>query len=145
MIVLDAVTFNVDRHAGNYGVLVNNDTGKLLGINPIFDMNLSEFPYLMQQDDVDSYYASQGPRLGEEFVSSARELMTDRMRRILIRLKDFEYEDPGHGYPEWKLKLLNRMKDWQINSIPGRGKTISFSEFAGMSTKKDISKTKRMI
>ena len=41
MCVLDALILNVDRHLGNFGMLVNNDTQELLGAAPVFDHNRS--------------------------------------------------------------------------------------------------------
>lgn len=37
MIMLDALTFNWDRHFGNFGVLKDNKTGKYVAFAPIFD------------------------------------------------------------------------------------------------------------
>lgn len=37
MIMLDSLTFNWDRHLGNFGVLKNNKTGKYISFAPIFD------------------------------------------------------------------------------------------------------------
>ena len=37
MIMLDSLTFNWDRHLGNFGVLKNNKTGEYISFAPIFD------------------------------------------------------------------------------------------------------------
>lgn len=48
MLVFDAAIYNPDRHTGNYGVLVENATGQIIGMAPLFDHNYSfwtlEFP-----------------------------------------------------------------------------------------------------
>ncbi|WP_418971191.1 HipA domain-containing protein [Allofournierella sp.] len=41
MVTLDALIYNADRHAGNFGVLRDVDTGKVLGLAPNYDNNLS--------------------------------------------------------------------------------------------------------
>lgn len=117
MLIFDAVTVNVDRHAGNYGFLVDNRTGEVKGLAPLFDHNLALFPYLMESDDMEEYMKGQGPRLGGDFIETARALLTPSLRSDLINLKAFEYEDPGEGFPEWKLKCDNVIKDRQIKAI----------------------------
>lgn len=117
MVVMDAVCVNVDRHAGNYGFLVDNETGEVRGMAPLFDQNMALLPYLMEHDDLDDYLAYQGPKIGRSFVGLARALMTPAIRTKLIALKDFVYEDPGFGYPAWKLDVANHIKRQQIEAI----------------------------
>lgn len=50
MLVFDAVIYNEDRHFGNFGVLRDNRTGKVIGPTPIFDNGLSLFNYAMSDD-----------------------------------------------------------------------------------------------
>lgn len=117
MVVMDAVCANVDRHAGNYGFLVNNATGEIVRMAPLFDQNMALLPYLMEHDDLDEYLSLQGPKIGGDFVTVARALLTSSIRAKLVALKDFEYEDPGYGYPAWKLEVANRLKNSQIQAI----------------------------
>lgn len=117
MMVMDAVCANVDRHAGNYGFIVDNATGKVRGMAPLFDHNMALLPYLMEGDDLDDYLENQGPKIGRSFVGMARALLTPEIRSKLIALKDFTYEDPGYGYPAWKLEFANRLKERQIEAI----------------------------
>ena len=69
MIVMDAVMANVDRHAGNYGFLVDNDTGEILRMAPLFDQNMACLPMMMEHDDFDEYLSMIGPKIGASFVS----------------------------------------------------------------------------
>ena len=117
MVVMDAVFANVDRHAGNYGFLVNNQTGEVERFAPLFDQNMACLPMMMEQDDFDEYLSMIGPKIGTDFVAIARELLTPAIRAKLITLKDFEYTDPGLDYPQWKLDTVNRLKDRQIAAI----------------------------
>lgn len=41
MIFLDTITANPDRHTANFGLLRNIETGKLLGLAPLFDHNMA--------------------------------------------------------------------------------------------------------
>lgn len=117
MVVMDAVFVNVDRHAGNYGFIVNNETGEVQGMAPLFDQNMALLPYLMEHDDLADYLSHQGPKIGRSFVDMARALITPAIRSKLIGLKDFEYEDPGFGFPRWKLDVANKLKHDQIAAI----------------------------
>jgi hypothetical protein len=41
MIFLDTVIANPDRHTGNFGLLRDTDTGKIMGLAPVFDHNMA--------------------------------------------------------------------------------------------------------
>lgn len=117
MVVMDAVMGNVDRHAGNYGFLVDNATGRILCMAPLFDHNMACLPMMMEMDDFDTYLSTIGPKIGTDFVAIARQMLTPAIRAKLVALKDFEYTDPGLDYPQWKLDAANRLKSCQIEAI----------------------------
>ncbi len=117
MIVMDAVMANVDRHSGNYGFLVDNATGEVLRMAPLFDHNMACLPLMMERDDFEEYVNAIGPKIGTDFVQIARAVMTPAIRAKLVELKDFEYTDPGFDYPKWKLDAANRLKNRQIETL----------------------------
>lgn len=117
MIAMDAVMANVDRHSGNYGFMVDNATGEVLRMAPLFDHNMACLPMMMEQDDFEQYVSMIGPKIGNDFITIARPLMTSGIRAKLIELKDFEYTDPGFDYPQWKLDAVNRLKDRQLSLL----------------------------
>ncbi len=117
MVVMDAVMANVDRHAGNYGFLVSNATGEVLRMAPLFDHNMACLPMMMEHDDFEQYVEAIGPKIGTDFIAIARAVMTPGIKAKLIELKDFEYADPGYGYPKWKLDAVNRLKRRQISLL----------------------------
>ena len=84
---------------------------------PLFDQNMALLPYLMEHDDLTDYLAHQGPKIGRSFIGLAKALLTSSIRAKLIALKDFEYEDPGFGFPQWKLDVANKLKRDQIDAI----------------------------
>ena len=53
----------VDRHAGNYGFLVENATGEILRMAPLFDHNMACLPMMMETDDFDEYISLIGPKI----------------------------------------------------------------------------------
>lgn len=117
MVVMDAVMANVDRHAGNYGFLVDNDTGEILRMAPLFDHNMACLPMMMEMDDFDEYVSMIGPKIGNDFVTIGRALLTSEIRAKLIELRDFEYTDPGFDYPKWKLDAVNKLKDHMVDAL----------------------------
>lgn len=84
---------------------------------PLFNQNTALLPYLMEHDDLTNYLAHQGPKIGGSFTAVAKALLTSSIRAKLIALKDFEYEDPGFGLPQWKLDVANKLKCDQIDAI----------------------------
>ena len=44
MVIADALILNTDRHEGNFGFLVDNDSGEVIEAAPLFDHNLSLLP-----------------------------------------------------------------------------------------------------
>ncbi len=50
MLVFDALIYNEDRHFGNFGVLRDNYTGKIVAPAPIFDNGLSLFCFAGRED-----------------------------------------------------------------------------------------------
>lgn len=127
MIVFDALIFNVDRHLGNYGFLVNNDTGSIIKFAPLFDHNLSLLPYLTEEDDIEGYLSGLSPRIGTDFIETAKLIITKSIRADLINLNGFKFKNPGYDYPDWKLNLLNGLLERNIRQILGQ--QFSFSEY----------------
>lgn len=50
LMVFDALIMNIDRHLGNFGMIVDNDTGEILRPAPIFDNGLSFMATLDKND-----------------------------------------------------------------------------------------------
>lgn len=117
MIVMDAVMANIDRHSGNYGFMVDNATGEILRMAPLFDHNMACLPMMMEHDDFEEYVNAIGPKIGTNFITIARAVMTPAIRAKLVELRDFEYTDPGFDYPKWKLDAVNRLKNRQIEAL----------------------------
>lgn len=91
MCVLDALILNPDRHYGNFGVLFDTETMEILKMAPVFDNNRGLLPEL--DDDQlrkpDWYIQRCTPKLGRDFIVTAKGLLTDDIRRDLKRLNDF--------------------------------------------------------
>lgn len=94
MIVLDAVILNPDRHFGNFGFIVDNDTFKIKNFAPVFDHNLALVARGKDKSkEEDSEYAkSLEHKIGSNFVSIARAMLTNRTRSILHQLQEFSFK-----------------------------------------------------
>ena len=133
MIVADAVTINQDRHLGNFGFLVNNDTFERETMAPVFDFNLAMFPYADWYEgfpDMDDWILKRGPQIGPDYYSTAQALMTPAIRSELINLKDLELEvETDDKFDAMRLKIVNKFKNIQIDRILGNHRQFSFTEY----------------
>ena len=120
MCVLDALILNVDRLYGNFGVLFDTATMETLGIAPVFDHNRSLLPAL-DNDQLAApewYLRKCRPRLGTDFLLTARGLLTDDIRRDLKRLGDFTFrQHPRIRAEQERLDSLSKIVQNQIHQI----------------------------
>lgn len=118
MIVLDALIINEDRHAGNYGFIVDNHTQKVIGMAPVFDHNRSLLYGCKTIDGAAEYLKQQVPRIGMDFNTAAHSLLTPQIRQDLLNLKGFRFRRDGEfDLPEKRLEMLEHVIDRQIDHI----------------------------
>ena len=120
MFIFDAVIFNEDRHKGNFGFTINNDTNEIIGMAPLFDHNIAMLCYAEQEDfnQIDSYLAEKGPKIGNTFVGDAKALLYPGMRKKLQNLYGFKFERHAKiNLPEERLDALERVINRQIKLI----------------------------
>lgn len=120
MLVLDAVIFNVDRHLGNIGVLVNNQTQELLRIAPNFDFNLAMLPYVTQEefDDIGQKLLDYAPKIGNDFTRIAQKMLTSKIRKELIDLQGFQFSFQGNkDFAPWRVNKMEQLVAQQITAI----------------------------
>lgn len=120
MFIFDAVIFNEDRHKGNFGFIINNDTNEILDMAPLFDHNIAMLCYAEQDDfnQIDKYLSEKGPRIGNRFVEDARALLHPNMRKKLQNLYGFKFErHPKFNLPEERLDAIEKLINRQIKLI----------------------------
>lgn len=120
MLVLDAVIFNVDRHLGNIGLLVENDTQKPLGIAPNFDFNLSMLPYVVMEEfeRIGTKLLDYSPAIGNDFTRIGQKMLTAEIRRELINLQGFRFSFRGNReFAPARVLALEEMVNRQIQAI----------------------------
>lgn len=120
MLVCDSIIFNVDRHLGNFGILIENDTVQPIRMAPIFDFNLSLFPYASEAElsnpgDMLLQYA---PIIGNDFTRIGQRAMTDAIRKKVKELEGFQFAFRGNEeFTESRVRLLESIVDRQIEAV----------------------------
>ncbi len=126
MIVLDAVIYNSDRHLGNFGFIVDNDTYAIKRFAPIFDHNMSLFSRALDDDLINfERYSSDvnlGHKMGGDFVDIAEKMMTPSIKEKLERL-DEDFKKTGlirhklYNLSEERLSLIEEKIRDNINAL----------------------------
>lgn len=114
MIVFDAIICNTDRHFGNFGVLVDNDSNRIVKPAPLFDHGNSLFS-LIGLDDLEteetfqSYVNTLQPRVYDDFIEEARVVMTEENRAQLRKLLNYRLKKhTRYNVPEQRYRLINK-------------------------------------
>ncbi len=116
MIVFDAIICNNDRHFGNFGLLVDNETNKIVAPAPLFDHGNSLFNFAGREDleskeAFDTYVNTLLPATFDDFIGTAKEVMSDRLREKVRHLLNYKIKkNARYNVPEERYKLIN----WQV-------------------------------
>lgn len=133
MVVCDALTFNIDRHAGNHGILVKNDTLEIERFAPVFDFNLALLPYVMQDEfsDISSVLLRYSPVIGDDFTRIGQTMLTPSIRTDLINLKGFHFSYRGDSkFTKARIKALEEIVNLQIDGILRKEPLLTKQVFA---------------
>ena len=119
MILLDALTFNWDRHFGNFGVLKDNKTGKYVAFAPIFDNGaglLSDAPseIFNSKKSFMDYYKNdrelQKSNYGVDYRTLVEMYCSKKQIVFLRKVALFKFrKHPKYNLDDNRLKLLNDM------------------------------------
>ncbi len=120
MFVLDALILNTDRHLGNFGFLFDNQTMEIQKPAPVFDHNRSLLFDLDENQlaNPDWYISKCRPRIGADFIKTARGMLTDEIRQELKTLDGFRFvPHPTIELPEERLNRLSQIVERQRRAI----------------------------
>ncbi len=120
MLVFDAVVYNEDRHFGNFGILRDNPSGKVIGAAPIFDNGLSLFNYAMPDDLVrlPEYAKTRSNPYRIPYETICREVMGPRQRSQLRRLIGFRFtRHPSINLPEERLESIETQLNTRVREL----------------------------
>ncbi|HAG13089.1 MAG TPA: protein kinase, partial [Ruminococcus sp.] len=114
MLVLDAVICNTDRHYGNFGLLIDNHTNQITAPAPLFDHGNSLFNFavggdLQDADSLAAYADSLVPAVYDDFIGTAKAVMTKRHRDALRKLLNFRFKrHPRYNLPDERMMLIEK-------------------------------------
>ena len=120
MIVLDAVILNPDRHLGNFGFIVDNETYKVLRFAPVFDHNMAMLSRAMKDDLTENspYIENMGHKINGDFIPVARALATDSMKSKLKDMTDIPLRlHEKYNLPKERTDFLEWIVRRQIREI----------------------------
>lgn len=93
MIIFDALIANKDRHYGNFGFLIDNDTNEILRPAPIFDSGYCAFRHReLWQLSRQWLEIEQNRTYGLSMNSALKLSMSERHIKMLEKLYDFSFE-----------------------------------------------------
>ena len=124
MLVFDAIIYNEDRHFGNFGVLRDNHTGKIIKPAPIFDNGLSLFNFAMAEDleNLSEYAKTRTPPYGVSFDEVCKAVMGSKQKSQLRKLLSFTFtRHPSINLPEERLTAIEAQihtRARELMSIP---------------------------
>lgn len=120
MLVFDAVIYNEDRHFGNFGILRDNHTGKIISPAPIFDNGLSLFNYALDGDikNLDAYAKTRSNPYGVSYESICAEVMGIKQKNQLRKLIDFKFtRHPSINLPEERLTAIEKHLQKRVRDL----------------------------
>lgn len=124
MLVFDAVIINEDRHYGNFGVLRDNKSGKIVAPAPVFDNGVSLLCYAMADDfaksNIRRYISERTNPYGynNQFMPLAKRIMGKRQRDMLRKLINFKFEDSDvSALPRWRIEALEEIIQERVSEL----------------------------
>lgn len=123
MLVFDALIYNEDRHFGNFGILRDNHTGKIIAPAPIFDNGLSLLCYAGNEDLADlpaseEYAKTRTTPYRLSFEEICAEVMGVKQKEQLRRMVGFRFKrHPSLNFSEEHLQMLEKMLESRVRKL----------------------------
>lgn len=114
MLVFDAVICNVDRHFGNFGVMVDNRTNTVVSPAPLFDHGNSLFNFAgmdawSNDATLEEYIETLAPSVYDDFLGTAKSVLTPELREKLRHLLTFRFKKhPRYNLPAKRLRMVEK-------------------------------------
>ena len=120
MLVFDALIYNEDRHFGNFGVLRDNHSGKIIAPAPIFDNGLSLFCYAGKEDyaHLDEYAKTRSNPYNISYEEVCAEVMGARQKEQLRRMIGFRFQrHESLNLPEEHLAAIEKHLEDRVRKL----------------------------
>ncbi len=114
ILVLDAVIKNTDRHYGNFGLLLDSSTNRIIAPSPLFDhgnslYNLAGLDSFDSDKALSEYDETLQPCVYDDFAETAKKYMTNEHKKNLRAALNFSFKKhPRYNLPEKRLKLIEQ-------------------------------------
>ena len=123
MLVFDALIYNEDRHFGNFGILRNNHSGKVIAPAPIFDNGLSLLCYagnddLASMSALEEYAKTRTTPYRLSFEEICTEVMGAKQKEQLRRMIGFRFKrHPSLNFSEEHLQMLEKLLEGRARKL----------------------------
>lgn len=120
MLVFDALIYNEDRHFGNFGVLRDNHSGKIIRPAPIFDNGLSLFNFAMDDDikNLEKYAKTRTNPYYISFEKVCEFVMGAKQKEQLRRMIGFKFERHStYNLPEDRLTAIEKQIQFRTQEL----------------------------
>jgi hypothetical protein len=120
MLIFDAITVNEDRHYGNFGLLIDSHSNRIINTAPIFDNGLSLLWSGMQDDLINwpEFLATRLPKAYDDYIGTARKYMSSEDHNKVKRLLGFKFQrHPQHNLDDERLTYIEQMVQGQVKKL----------------------------
>lgn len=119
LMLFDSLIYNTDRHLGNFGMLVDNNTRKILRPAPIFDNGNSILAFLDNEIQIENIFKQYTSKFNIDFDILSNIYVQERHKKGLEKLKNFKFV--RHSKYNLENNILEKAEDF----IQKRAKFIS--------------------
>lgn len=120
MLVFDALIYNEDRHFGNFGILRDNHTGKIVAPAPIFDNGSSLFCFAGREDipNLEEYAKTRTNPYYISFEEVCAAVMGTKQKEQLRRMIGFKFtRHPKLNLPEEHLIAVEQVLESRVREL----------------------------
>ncbi len=120
MLIFDAVICNEDRHFGNFGLMIENASNRIVGTAPIFDNGLSLFNYAMDDDlqAMTTYSKTRLMATSQDFIVFAKEVITPAQKHKLHKLINFKFKKhTRYNLPAYRLNIIEAFIQQRVHEL----------------------------
>ena len=110
LMLFDSLIYNTDRHLGNFGMLVDNNTREILKPAPIFDNGNSILAFLKEETTVETIFKQYTSKFNIDFDILSNISVQERHKEGLEKLKTFKFK----RHPKFNLEdnILEKAEDF---------------------------------
>ncbi len=120
MLIFDIIILNTDRHFGNFGLLIDNSTNRIVKPAPIFDNGLSLFYDAMEDDleRIDEFAQTKSMKNAGDFMSFATSIITNREKKRVRKLINFKFtKHHSYNLSAKRLKIIEGFIQRRVNLL----------------------------